>query len=118
VEDIAWFLPDGTEMSEEHWTTEFAKSLGIYLNGRGIHYSGPKGEPVIDDSFYILFNAHHDKLDFKLPVSKYATQWITVLNTASAVSEEKFYMPEEVVQLDGRSILVLKHPILHESESQ
>jgi len=118
VEDIAWFLPDGTEMSEEHWTTEFAKSLGIYLNGRGIHYSGPNGEPVIDDSFYILFNAHHDKLDFKLPVSKYATQWITVLNTASAVSEEKFYMPEEVVQLDGRSILVLKHPILHESESQ
>jgi len=116
VEDIAWFLPDGTEMSEEHWSTEFAKSLGIYLNGRGIHYCGPQGEPVVDDSFYILFNAHHEKLDFKLPVSKYATEWITLLDTSGTIPEEKSYKPEEVVQLDGRSILVLKHPILHAPE--
>lgn len=116
VEDIAWFLPNGTEMTEEHWSKDFAKSLGIYLNGRGIHSRGVKGEPITDDSFYILFNAHHEKLDFKLPVSKYATQWVTVLNTATSNSDEKSYKPEEVVQLDGRSILVLKHPILHDSE--
>ncbi|RYZ49153.1 MAG: glycogen debranching enzyme GlgX, partial [Sphingobacteriales bacterium] len=32
VEDIAWFLPDGSEMSEEHWNNDFAKSLAVYLN--------------------------------------------------------------------------------------
>ncbi len=44
LEDIAWFLPDGIEMSDEHWNHDFAKSLAIYLNGRGLHLTGPKGE--------------------------------------------------------------------------
>ncbi len=30
LEDISWFLPDGNEMSEEHWNNGFAKSLAIY----------------------------------------------------------------------------------------
>src|SRR5690606_38082749 len=63
VEDIAWFLPDGTEMSEEHWNTGYAKSLGIFLNGYGFHYPGSKGERVVDDDFYVIFNAHHEPLE-------------------------------------------------------
>ena len=51
LEDIAWFQPDGAEMSEEAWQQGFAKSLGIYLNGRGIHAVGPKGEQIVDDNF-------------------------------------------------------------------
>src|SRR5690606_5506896 len=46
AEDIAWFLPDSTEMSEENWNHDFAKSLGVYLNGSGIRTSGPKGEKI------------------------------------------------------------------------
>lgn len=33
LEDIAWFLPEGLEMSDDHWQNDFAKSLGVYLNG-------------------------------------------------------------------------------------
>lgn len=116
VEDIAWFLPDGTEMTEEHWSKDFAKSLAIYLNGKGIHSCGPKGEPVVDDSFYVIFNAYHEKLEFKLPVLKYAKEWITVLDTSKNSFEEKSYKPKEVVQLDGRCIVVLKYPIPHDPE--
>ena len=29
LEDIAWFLPEGSEMTEEHWNNDFAKSLGL-----------------------------------------------------------------------------------------
>src|SRR6201999_1901034 len=36
--DIAWFAPDGAEMTDDDWESGFAKSLGVYLNGRGIPY--------------------------------------------------------------------------------
>ena len=36
VSDIGWFTPGGTEMSDEDWQAGFAKSLGVFLNGRGI----------------------------------------------------------------------------------
>jgi len=65
--DIGWFLPDGTEMTEEDWKMGYAKSLGIFLFGGGLNSVDQEGRPVVDDSFYILFNAHGGALDFKLP---------------------------------------------------
>ncbi len=81
MEDIAWFLPEGTEMTEEHWTTDFATSLGVFLNGRGLHSMGLKGEHIIDDSFYVIFNAHHESLDYILPEVKYGKEWVVLLDT-------------------------------------
>ena len=34
VSDIGWFTPGGDEMTEEDWQAGFAKSLGVFLNGR------------------------------------------------------------------------------------
>ena len=67
VTDIGWFTPDGAEMAEEHWNEGFAKAMGIFLNGEGIQSPDARGERVIDDSFYVLFNAHHEPLQFTLP---------------------------------------------------
>ena len=36
VNDLAWFRPDGEQMSDEDWGAGFAKSLGVFLNGDGI----------------------------------------------------------------------------------
>lgn len=114
VEDIAWFLPDGTEMTEAHWNYDFAKSLGIYLNGRGLHSLGPKGERIIDDSFYVIFNAHHEPLNYTLPPSKYAKTWTKVLDTTeNIIQESNTYKAGENITVEGRSILLLQHPILH-----
>ena len=111
VEDIAWFLPDGSEMSDEHWNTSFAKSLGVYLNGRGIHTTSPKGEPVIDDSFYIIFNAHHEPLEYILPPEKYGKVWNTVLDTVhGVVNGSKPHKPGDKIMVDGRSIILLQNP--------
>ncbi len=114
LEDIAWFLPDSTEMTEEHWTNDFAKSLAVYLNGRGIHVVGPRGESVIDDSFYIIFNAHHEPLEYTLPPAKYGRQWYKVLDTSLSVGEdEPTYVAGDTLTVEGRSILILRHPILY-----
>ena len=63
VSDIGWFTPGGPEMSEEDWQAGFAKSLGVFLNGDAIPTPNERGEPVRDDSFYVMFNAHHEPLD-------------------------------------------------------
>jgi isoamylase len=111
VEDIAWFLPDGTEMSDEHWNTSFAKSLGIYLNGRDIHMVTPTGDPVMDDSFYIIFNAHDEALDYTLPPEKYGKQWKKILNTFDGVVDEgQTFNPGDQLKVEGRSIILLLNP--------
>ncbi|MGV3585922.1 MAG: glycogen debranching protein GlgX [Adhaeribacter sp.] len=113
VEDIAWFLPSGDEMNDEHWDQDFAKSLGVYLNGRGVHSLGPKGEQIIDDSFYVIFNAAHHPMDFTLPSDKYGNQWIKVLDTRYETVDipEETYGPGETFEVDSRSVVILRNPI-------
>lgn len=111
LEDIAWFLPDGSEMTDDHWQHDFAKSLGVYLNGKGIHTVHADGATVVDDSFYLIFNAHHEPVEYKLPEAKYGKQWHTVLNTANPTSEEgNKHASQSMVKAEGRSIVVLKSP--------
>ena len=117
VEDIAWFLPNGEEMSEEHWSQDYAKSLSVFLDGRGIHSPGPRGEKILDDSFFIIFNAHHDTLDFILPKTKYGKSWTKIIDTSlSKIEKEENYQPEQRIKVDGRSVILLKHTLIHSKE--
>jgi glycogen operon protein len=113
LEDIAWFLPEGTEMSEEAWRNDFARSLAVYLNGRGLRSVGPKGEHIIDDSFYIIFNAYYESMDYLLPSEIYGTRWIKVLDTAAGddASQNTEYPSSTLVPVAGRSVVVLQCPL-------
>lgn len=106
VEDIAWFLPEGNQMSEENWDTGFARSLGVYLNGLSLRATSPKGEKILDDSFYLIFNAHHDELPFKLPAENYGNEWKVVLNTANDETGTLYKAASEITAA-GRSVVVL-----------
>ncbi len=109
VEDIAWFLPEGTEMTQENWDTGFARSLAIYLNGLGLRSTGPEGEKITDDSFYIMLNAHHEPLDFQLPAEAYGDKWEVVLDTASDAGQgdTHSYPAGSIMKIGGRSVVVL-----------
>jgi isoamylase len=112
VEDIAWFSPDGIEMSDDQWNVGYAKSLGIYLNGLGIHWTDPKGERITDDSFYVIFNAHHEPLTFTLPEAQYGKHWTKIIDTAvEDVEDKETYQAGEEVKVEGRSVVLLHHPI-------
>jgi isoamylase len=91
VSDIGWFTPGGVEMSEADWQAGFAKSLGVFLNGRDIRSPNERGEPIVDDSFYVMFNAHSESLDFTMPEEKWGRRWTVVLDTA----EESDHLSEE-----------------------
>jgi isoamylase len=92
VSDIGWFTPHGTEMSDEDWRAGFAKSLGVFLNGDAIPTPNERGERVVDQSFYMMFNAHHEPLEFTLPEGKWGSRWTQLLNThepGELLSEDK-----------------------------
>lgn len=112
IEDIAWFLPDGSTMTEEHWTNDFAKSLAIYMNGKGLRSRDAVGKPEVDDNIYIIFNAHSEELEYKLPSAEYSADWKVLLDTGHPdVEEDESYKAEETIKVDGRSVLVLHHPV-------
>ena len=112
-EDIAWFLPDGLQMTEENWKLDFAKSLGVYLNGQAIRSTGPKGESIMDDSFYIIFNAAHHGLEYKLPAARFGSTWIKIIDTSLNQLDEstEIYQAGEMIYVRDRSIILLKHPL-------
>jgi isoamylase len=109
--DIAWFLPGGGEMSEEQWKSDFAKSLAVYLDGDGLHTVDDHGQPVRDDSFYIIFNAHFDKVDYIIPDKKYGERWKKVFDTDNGLhDDDRSYVPGDAVPAAGRSVVILQHP--------
>ena len=112
LEDIAWFLPEGVEMPEENWNHDYAKSLGIFLNGQTIRHVGRKGEPIHDDSFYMIFNAHYEPVEYCLPPKRYGSKWIKVIDTSEdCISEDGIiFKNDAAITIASRSIVVLKSP--------
>lgn len=111
VIDIGWFRFDGSMMGDADWNAGFAKTIGIFLNGQGIFCPDMNGNRVVDDSFYVLFNAHYDALDFTLPVRQWGRRWRKVLDTASAsltAETGEVYEAGARVRLENRSVVVLQ----------
>ena len=108
VRDIGWFRPDGELMDGDDWQKSFAKSLGVFLNGEAIPNLDDRGEPIVDDSFYVLFNAYHEPLTFRLPARpEWGERWRKVLATGEAVGEE-IYAAGGEVPVGGRTVVVLE----------
>jgi glycogen operon protein len=107
--DIAWFAPDGSEMTGEDWGTAFAKSVTVFLNGHGIPDTDTRGQRIVDDSFLLCFNAHDQEVTFTVPAGDYARQWTVELDTTSPTgTAERVVDPGDKVALSGRSIVILR----------
>src|SRR5207249_3627557 len=80
LSDIAWFTAEGEEMGTRDWQSVHAKALTVFLNGSSISEPGPRGEPVSDDSFLLMFNAHEQDKEFTVP-AHHGRQWQVVVDT-------------------------------------
>ncbi len=110
VTEISWFKPDGQTMTDEDWNTWFAKSLGVLLNGRAIPGKDAKGQPISDDSFYLMFNASHEPVTFVLPNGA-GQSWMRELNTAADRADEtdsSGYGPGQPFEVEPRSFSLLR----------
>ena len=84
--DAAWFGSDGQRLRDERWAAS-PPVLGLFLNGEEISSPDMRGRQVLDESFLLLFNGHHEDCTFTLPDGAFGDAWCVVLNTAEPESE-------------------------------
>jgi glycogen operon protein len=97
-------------MSEDDWAKGYARSITVFLNGEAIPSPSPRGEPVRDDSFFLLFNGHDDVLTFRFPEGPWGDRWDVVLDTAAPLLEagERMVKAGAELEVEGRTVTVLK----------
>ena len=109
IKDLAWFTREGDPMAEEDWGRGYAKSLGVFLNGEAIPNPNPRGEPVNDDKFYLIFNAHDEPLDFTLPGPEWGEHWLKELDTVVGwIENEASLKSGDRLTVEARSLVVLR----------
>jgi len=110
VKDVGWFTPEGAEMAEEHWGEGFAKALAVFLNGGGIASANLRGERIEDDSYYLLFNAHHEPVRFRLPGVQWGKQWSRVVSSDQKWTEGSSprLSAGDELEAEARSLVVLR----------
>ncbi len=108
VGDIAWFRPDGQEMMEEDWQQSHTQSFSVFLNGDALRELDDEGGVVRDDSFLLLFNAHHEPLAFTMPAASFGGAWRVIIDTAAGLDlKTRPLEAEESITLPERTIVVL-----------
>ena len=114
LSDISWFTPEGEEMTHQDWQAAWAKSLVVFLNGNAISEPGARGEKITDDSFLLMFNAHHEELEFTVPVN-HGKEWQVVVDAALPDGVPpgggRTVRPGDRLLLADRSLVVLQRPL-------
>jgi isoamylase len=109
--DIAWLTPAGDEMTEEDWQASYAKSVAVFLNGAAISEPDPRGDPVTDDKFLLLFNAGAEPITFTLPEAKLSGDWEVMIDTVSSRGDPVDaigFLLRTKVEVAGRAVMVLR----------
>jgi glycogen operon protein len=108
VKDIAWYEPRGNEMTDKAWADHFARCLGVLLNGHMLGEMDEQGEPVVGDTLFLMFNAYHGSVLFRLPVKPPGNRWECLLDTNEPQPKARLLARDHTYKLRGRSVVVLR----------
>jgi len=107
--DIAWFHPEGREMDVADWKAPKAAVLGLLLAGDALDWRDAMGEPVVDDSFLLLFNGAREDVPFVLPDVDWGERWAMRIDTTRASVGGELELPAAAsITLARNSVLVLE----------
>jgi isoamylase len=111
LKDLAWFRPDGVEMTEEDWQKPFAKSVAFLLGGDQIATPDERGERIVGDSLLVLLNASHDRVTYVLPDVDGGREWEVLVDTAGELEQKREHVAGRgSVPLEARSLVILSRP--------
>ena len=108
--DVMWFNPGGNEMSNEEWASPFVRCLGMLLSGDPQDVVDSRGEPLRDETFLLLINAHYEAIPFVLPGEE-SLEWELLLDTATEggfLPKPKKFLSGDDVDLRDRSACLLR----------
>jgi isoamylase len=107
--DIAWFGCDGQEFSDEQWDAGWVRSVGLLLNGKTLNVTDENGKPIVDNTFLLLVNSHHEGVEFTLPqkTTGPGTQWLRIVDTNDLDDPFKGEELGDTVIVGPRSLMLL-----------
>ena len=108
--DLLWFNADGSEMTDEHWNQSFIRCLGVVLAGFAEDVRDYFGQPIQDDTFMLLFNAHREPVKFVV-AGVAGVQWERIIDTADEagfLATASTHDGGSAVELTPRSLAVFK----------
>jgi len=107
LKDLAWFRPDGREMTEADWQS-FVRSLAFLLGGDAIDTPNERGIRIIGDTLLVLMNAHHEVVQYRLPPVYWGAEWEILVDTAGEIELKRPRVAAEgAVDVAPRSLMVL-----------
>ena len=120
VKDLAWFRPDGKEMTDEDWANPEMRCFGLRLAGDAIEEVDARGNRVLDDTLLILLNAYHEAIPFVLPAHRRKLHWWVILDTSEPIArrEQRQLRGAAPYPLKGRSLVLLRLPRHDEPEDE
>jgi isoamylase len=111
--DLAWFRPDGKEMSEGDWQSPDCQSLGVLLGGDAIPTLDERGERIVGDTLLALLNACSEPRAFTLPAVEWGASWEIFADTSDLLGDPRRRRPAGgTLEVAGRSLVVLLRPPL------
>ncbi len=75
-----------------------------------------EGEPIVDSSFLLLLNAHHEDITFTLPPRRFGPRWQVELSTAHPRAPATLLTARGSAHVTARSLLLLRQPDAPASE--
>ena len=109
--DLAWFHPAGREFTADDWFDSQLRSIGMYLDGRGLRHRDRRGEVIVDESFLLLLHAGDQGVRWTVPGTPWADNYSVVLDTsrpAGAPTASRVVAGGAAVRLSARSVLLLR----------
>jgi isoamylase len=107
---VRWFRADGQEMASDDWDNGgWMRTIGMYLDGDAPEIRDPEEVETKDDDFFLVLNAHHEPVDFRLPPEMARFKWTIYLDTAKAQPGGDASRSKASFRIEGRSLLLLRH---------
>jgi glycogen operon protein len=99
-------------MEQADWHRADAHAVALFLSGDAISEPGPRGGRIVDDSFLILLNSHHEPVEFTLPGRAYADAWQVAVDTATGAetADETEVKAGGTLVVPPRATLILISP--------
>ena len=108
VKDLTWFEPNGHEMTDQAWEASNVRSLMVRLGGDSIDELNEHGEHIVDDTFVLLLNAHHEPVTFTLPGHRRKLRWERILDTGEVHWGRRATPRGDHYRLRGRTVALLR----------
>ncbi|MGO4247419.1 glycogen debranching protein GlgX [Paenarthrobacter sp. RAF54_2] len=114
--DIVWLDADASTMTPSDWDTALGRSVGVFLNGDGIHGRDTQGRRITDVNFLLYFNADADEVGFRVPSDEYAPAWDVMIDTGGEGADSDVVKADQILMIAAKSLVVLRAHSTPESE--